>query len=124
MLYHGLYRWNDLVVMEFQTVTNKNDLPPGTGRAFVVGERLIAVFHLADGQLRAIDDACPHQGASLAEGYVEDGTVACPWHAWRFRLCNGAWADNPRLKVNAYAVRTEGDDIQVCPEPLVETPNN
>lgn len=106
--------------MEFQTVTTKSELPPGTGQAFVIGERLIAVFHLADGQFRAIDDACPHQGASLAEGYVEDGTVACPWHGWRFRLCNGAWADNPRLKVNAYAVRVEGEEIQVCLEPLSE----
>ncbi len=106
--------------MEFQTVTTTSELPPGTGRAFVIGERLIAVFHLADGQFRAIDDACPHQGASLAEGYVEDGTVACPWHGWRFRLCNGAWADNPRLKVNAYAVRVEGEEIQVCLDPLSE----
>jgi nitrite reductase/ring-hydroxylating ferredoxin subunit len=49
--------------MEFETVATVAELPPGTGRAFVVGEQMIAVFHLADGQFRAIDDACPHQGA-------------------------------------------------------------
>ncbi len=108
--------------MEYETVATLAELPPGQGRAFVVGERLIAVFHLEDGQFRAIDDACPHQGASLAEGHVEDGTVACPWHGWRFRLCNGAWADNPRLKVNAYPVRVSGDEIQVGTEPLVDQP--
>jgi nitrite reductase (NADH) small subunit len=104
--------------MEFETVATVAELPPGTGRAFVVGEQMIAVFHLADGQFRAIDDACPHQGASLAEGHVDEETVACPWHGWRFRLCNGAWADNPRLKVNAYPVRVEGDQIQVGLEPI------
>ena len=33
-------------------------------------------------------------GASLSGGYVENGVVTCPWHAWRFRLTDGAWADN------------------------------
>lgn len=103
---------------EFHTVAKVSELPQGTGQAFVVGERLIAVFHLADGSYKAIDDACPHQGASLAEGYVEEGAVACPWHGWRFRLCNGEWADNPRLKVNAYEVRIQGDEIQVAEDPL------
>ena len=46
----------------------------------------------------AIDDVCPHMGASLSGGYVEDGIVTCPWHAWRFRLTDGTWADNPRSR--------------------------
>jgi nitrite reductase (NADH) small subunit/3-phenylpropionate/trans-cinnamate dioxygenase ferredoxin subunit len=52
-------------------------------------------------------------GASLAGGYVEGGVVTCPWHAWRFRLGDGAWADNPRVKTGCYPVRLAGDDIQV-----------
>jgi nitrite reductase (NADH) small subunit/3-phenylpropionate/trans-cinnamate dioxygenase ferredoxin subunit len=39
--------------------------------------------------------------------------VTCPWHAWRFRLADGAWADNPRIKIGCYAVRVVNDEIQV-----------
>ena len=30
-----------------------------------------------------------------------------------FRLSDGTWADNPRLKIGCYPVRVEGDEIQV-----------
>lgn len=73
---------------------------------------MIAVFHLED-RFCAIDDFCPHQGASLAGGWVHDGCVACPWHAWRFNLEDGAWLDNPKIKVETYPVTIQGDDILV-----------
>jgi nitrite reductase (NADH) small subunit/3-phenylpropionate/trans-cinnamate dioxygenase ferredoxin subunit len=97
---------------EFQTVCKVQDLPEGEAKTVEVGGRLVAVFHIA-GQYLAIDDVCPHMGASLSGGHVENGVVTCPWHAWRFRLADGAWADNPRLKIGCYAVRVEGDEVQV-----------
>src|SRR6516162_9387265 len=97
---------------EFQTVARVGDIPEGEGRTFEAGNKLIAVF-LHQGQFHAIDDCCPHMGASLSGGWVENGIVTCPWHAWRFRLEDGAWADNPRIKIGCYAVRVEGDEVQV-----------
>jgi nitrite reductase (NADH) small subunit/3-phenylpropionate/trans-cinnamate dioxygenase ferredoxin subunit len=97
---------------EFHTVCRVADLVEGEGRTVQVGGKLIAVFQI-DGGYYAIDDTCPHMGASLGGGYVENGIVTCPWHAWRFRLTDGAWADNPRLKIGCYPVRVEGDEIQV-----------
>ena len=89
----------------------------------VVGKKLIALFRV-NGQHFAIDDVCPHMGASLSGGCVEEGIVTCPWHAWRFRLADGAWADNPRVKIGCYPVRVEGEQIQIqvdqpptCPHP-------
>jgi nitrite reductase (NADH) small subunit/3-phenylpropionate/trans-cinnamate dioxygenase ferredoxin subunit len=97
---------------EFHTVCRVADLAEGEGRMVEVNKRLIAVFR-DGGQYYAIDDVCPHMGASLSGGYLEKGIVTCPWHAWRFRLNDGAWADNPRLKIGCYPVRIEGDFIQV-----------
>jgi nitrite reductase (NADH) small subunit/3-phenylpropionate/trans-cinnamate dioxygenase ferredoxin subunit len=97
---------------DFQTVCKVQDIPDGEGKAVAVGKKILAVFRV-DGQLYAIDDVCPHMGASLSTGYVEQGIVTCPWHAWRFRLRDGTWADNPRLKIGSYPVRVEGDDVQV-----------
>src|SRR5438874_5826973 len=97
---------------EFQTVCRVGDLPAGESRTVELGGKLIAVFREGD-QYFAIDDVCPHMGASLSGGYVEKGIVTCPWHAWRFRLADGAWADNPRIKIGCYPVRVEGDEVQV-----------
>jgi nitrite reductase (NADH) small subunit len=97
---------------EFHTVCRVADLTEGEGKTVQVQGKLIAVFRV-DGRFFAIDDTCPHMGASLSGGYVEHNVVTCPWHAWRFRLSDGAWADNPRLKIGCHAVRVEGDEIQV-----------
>ena len=97
---------------DFQTVCRADQVLEGEGRTVEVGDKLIAVFR-DKGAFFAIDDVCPHMGASLSGGYVEKGTVTCPWHAWRFRLADGAWADNPRLKISCYPVRVEGEEIQI-----------
>lgn len=95
-----------------QTLCRVGDLAEGESRVVEVGGRPIAVFRHGDHYF-AIDDVCPHMGASLSEGYVEDGVVTCSWHAWRFRLADGTWADNPRLKIGCYPVHIVGDEVQV-----------
>lgn len=97
---------------DFRTVCRVQDVIDGEGKTVAVGPRLIAVFR-QDGAYFAIDDVCPHMGASLAGGCVEHGVVTCPWHAWRFRLADGAWADNPRIKIGSYPVRVVEDQVQI-----------
>ena len=104
---------------DFQTVAHIGDIPAGEGRAYCVGDKIVAVFNV-DGEYSAINDVCPHMGASLATGYVEDHAVTCPWHAWRFCVKDGTWLDNPRSKVRteSFAVRVVGNEIQVLvPDP-------
>jgi len=96
----------------YQTVARVGDIPEGQGAAFPVDGRMVAIFH-EGGQYHAIDDFCPHMGASLAAGHLEQGVVTCPWHAWRFRVCDGTWCDNPRITIPAFEVRVVGDEIQV-----------
>jgi nitrite reductase (NADH) small subunit len=101
----------------FVTVCRTNELSEGDARTVSVNGKLIALFRDSAG-FHAIDDTCPHMGASLAGGFVEGGIVTCPWHAWRFRLADGAWADNPRIKIGCYSVRVEGDVVQIeAPSP-------
>lgn len=47
-------------------------------------DHTIALFRDGDGVMRAIDDRCPHRGASLATGSVRGGCLECPYHGWRF----------------------------------------
>ncbi len=97
---------------EFTTVARIGEIPEGEGRTFAVNDRLVAVFR-DHGEYFAIDDLCPHMGASLGEGGVENGMVSCPWHAWRFRISDGTWCDNPKIKTDSFPVRVVGDEIQV-----------
>ncbi len=102
---------------DFQTVCKLGDLKPGEGKAVAVGRKIVALF-LVDGQVCAIDDFCPHMGASLAGGEVEGDIVTCPWHGWRFRVTDGTWVSSPRVKIPCYRTRVVGDDVQVeSPEP-------
>ena len=99
---------------EFQAVAKTGDILEGEGRAFAVAGRMVAVF-LKDGTYHAIDDSCPHMGASLATGWVDDNQVTCPWHAWRFCITDGSWLDNPdsEIKTDCYEVRVFEEEIQV-----------
>ena len=109
--------------ISFTPVTPVGSIPAGEGRTFEVAGRLVAVFF--DGQTySAIDDLCPHMGASLGSGPMVDGVVTCPWHAWRFRLCDGAWCDNPKLTVDVFQTRVvDGTvEVRVPPPRPVEMP--
>lgn len=109
---------------ELHTVCKVGELPEGDSKVVQAGNRLIAVFN-DGGKYCAIDDCCPHMGASLAGGHVENGIVTCPWHAWRFRITDGAWCDNPKLKVDVFQTRVVGDAIEVRVPPArpVELPS-
>ena len=48
----------------------------------------VAVFRLEDGFF-AIDDTCTHALSSLADGYIEDGTVECEFHFAKFDIRTG-----------------------------------
>lgn len=80
---------------------------------------MVGVFFV-DGQYSAINDFCPHMGASLAEGHVENGAVMCPWHAWSFSITDGSWLDAKDSPVHCatYRVRVTDGEIQVAvPKP-------
>lgn len=98
----------------WQLIAKTSDVPVGQGRTVSLDGKLIALFNV-DGEFRAINDLCPHMGASLSEGWVEEGAVTCPWHAWRFCLKDGSWLDAPKakLRVETYTLRVEGDEILI-----------
>jgi nitrite reductase (NADH) small subunit len=97
---------------EFVTVAKVGDIAPGRGKAFPVGDRLVAVFHV-DGQYYALDDFCPHMGAPLATGQLRDGLVICDRHQWAFRLADGTSPDSDTLRAETFEVRVVGNEIQV-----------
>lgn len=85
-------------------VAASSELRPGTVRPLrLLGEDL-ALFRPSGGGAPALLDArCPHRGASLAYGIVDDCSLRCPYHGWRFDRV-GACIEIPMLGSDA-AVR-------------------
>ncbi len=68
-----------------------------------------------DGEVFAIEDACNHAGASLAEGWLEGRCIVCPMHGYVFELGTGKLV-RPKGLCNdqrTYEARIEGDDVVV-----------
>lgn len=49
----------------------------------LLGENFV-VFRSGDGQVGVLDELCPHRGASLALGRVEECGIRCIYHGWKF----------------------------------------
>lgn len=95
------------------TVAPLTDLPPGTGKAFKVAGRELAVFN-ADGRVFAIDNICPHDGAPLAEGTLEGTVITCPWHAAEFDITSGKVLAPPAAEdLRSYPVFVNAGTIEV-----------
>ncbi len=103
-------------VDSYVPVAKAADVHPGHARTVAVDGREIAVFN-AGGTFYAIDDTCPHQGASLAEGWVEGTTVTCTWHAWCFNLTDGRMTLGTFAAVDAFEVKVEDGTIFVSRTP-------
>ena len=61
----------------------------------------------------ALDDFCPHMGASLGSSDLRGEMVVCNRHMWAFRLADGTSPDVPTLRAATLEVRLDGDAIRV-----------
>ena len=102
---------------QFFDVCKVSDIPMGEARMFEVNEVMIGVFHQA-GQFFAMDNACPHAGASLSHGIIEGDVVRCRIHHWRFCIRNGTYLDEkkPKFNIRTYQVRVLDERIQIAME--------
>ena len=93
-------------------IADPADIPEGTGREFVVADRIVAVFRTAGGW-SAIDGICSHAGGPLAQGQVEGNVVTCPWHGWQYQLETGHHCLNSRIQQTRFIIEEEGHDLFV-----------
>ena len=93
-----------------QFAIDLNYLPQTEGEAVRVteGEHDIAIFRIGD-SWRAIGNECPHQGAFLCDGWLDDGVVACPWHAWQFDTKTGECLSVSGMEVPVYQMEIQGE---------------
>lgn len=65
----------------------------------------------AGGQRYAVNRFCPHQGADLREGWIEEGRyLVCPRHRWRFDLRDGGSCGTNGCSIKAEPLGKEKDE--------------
>ncbi|MBY8887009.1 aromatic ring-hydroxylating dioxygenase subunit alpha [Streptomyces sp. PTM05] len=56
---------------------------PDVRKVRLLGQDL-AIFRYRDGTTHVLSDSCPHRGASMSMGIVENHGLRCPYHGWLF----------------------------------------
>jgi 3-phenylpropionate/trans-cinnamate dioxygenase ferredoxin component len=106
--------------MPFVEVAAVGDVPQGTMQSFSVGIWQVLVAHVDD-RFFAMDNACSHAAAGLAQGTLKGATVTCPEHGARFDVTTGKCLAGPKgglfrekgRDVRAFAVKVEAGKIMV-----------
>jgi 3-phenylpropionate/trans-cinnamate dioxygenase ferredoxin subunit len=104
-------------------VARRSELPDGRRIIVEINGRSVGVFNV-DGELYAILNRCPHQGAELCKGSVlgrleadvpgelrygrQAPLLQCPWHGWEYDLRDGRSYFKSRIRT--YAVDVEAGD--------------
>lgn len=66
-----------------------------------------------EGELRAVDNWCPHRRGPLGQGWLEGNAVVCPWHSWTFNLKTGECEYPGNNRVSLFPVSVQGEDVLV-----------
>lgn len=79
---------------------------------FFVEGREISVFRREQNWF-AIDNHCPHSGASLAAGKCGESVVTCGWHHWQFDLRTGEAIGRPGFKVGTHMLEVRDGELWI-----------
>ena len=89
-----------------------DELGPGQRKLAFINGRGIVLFNI-DGTIHAIDNACPHQGASVANGHLDGCLLSCPAHGLRFDLRTGCMPGAGGLSLTTFTVRVIDEKLFV-----------
>jgi nitrite reductase (NADH) small subunit len=93
-------------------VADAGDIPVGESRGVSVEGKEVGLFNV-NGELFAIDNACPHRGAPLSDGRLEGAQIVCPWHGWAFDVKSGGLAMDPNRCQKIFAVEKKDGGVYV-----------
>ncbi|TDT40239.1 nitrite reductase (NADH) small subunit [Halospina denitrificans] len=103
------------------TIGRLSDLVVGSGVGARYRDRQVAVFLIPelDDRVLVVDNYCPISGVNIiARGIVGDiqgePVVATPLYKKHFSLLDGRCIEDDSHQLATYAVRVDGDEVQVA----------
>lgn len=94
------------------TVASASELPAGQRKLVFANGRSIVVLNV-ESRLHAVDNSCPHNGASLASGRLDGNVLQCPAHGLRFNLATGCMPGAGGLCLKTYAIHEADGHIVI-----------
>lgn len=94
-------------------VGNYSDLPDRLGKTVIIGDLEVAVFKLTNGNVKAIENKCPHKGGVLADGMVSGEHVFCPMHDWKINVTDGLVQAPDEGCVKTYKIEVKEEEVYV-----------
>lgn len=111
-------------------VCTEQELPAGAVRVVTVGKDEVLVCRTPSGDVLAVSNRCPHQGARMSDGvisgtvtavapgvysYAREGEIVrCPWHQYEFDLRDGcSLFKERRNRLRTYQVEARNGHIYV-----------
>ena len=91
-------------------IANISEIPIGGSKVVMYDEIPVALFNI-NGKIIAWDNRCPHRGASLADGYINNDTVQCKYHLWEFDFKKACSTANENIKVKKFKISVIENDI-------------
>ena len=95
---------------EYVKVGEVGQFKKARGRVVELDGVKVAVFWTGDRYI-ALEDACPHMGASLADGKLQGSQVVCHWHCWEYDVETGQSQRRSWARVSVYEVKVDGEDV-------------
>jgi len=84
---------------------------------------IVAVFRVSD-EFYVIEDLCSHGNASLAEGFLEDFDIECPFHGGKFDIRTGEPTAFPCAEaIKVYEVKVSDGVLFAKVTPQAPNPN-
>ena len=98
---------------DWQKVAQIDEIDVEEPLIVTAGEDVIALYNV-DGGIFATSGICSHEEECLEGGYVEDGTVECPFHSAVFSIKTGEHLEGPGSgSLSTYPVQLEGQNISI-----------
>ncbi len=96
---------------EWHDVINLNELKEGASR-FEVGAHACFVFKQGDG-IKVYDSRCPHQVTNIPELAIEQTSLTCPKHQWKFDLGSGECVEKGNRMLSCFEHKIENNHLYV-----------
>ena len=93
---------------DWTKVATEDEIPEDGTLLVDVGPEPVCLYKIG-GKVYATHDTCTHGQASMADGFIVDGTqIECPLHQGKFDVCTGQALCAPLTEnIKTYAVRIE-----------------
>ncbi len=73
-----------ILLNDWHPVANASDLRLGSLLASSLLNESLVLWRSLKGEVHAWKDQCPHRGARLSLGMIENDQLICPYHGWQF----------------------------------------